>query len=77
MMDQLPEMQTSVRSLIDFSNLVPSPNYGYFPESSTSILVVAPNNVKQAKVEFDGLKLQVETGSRYLGSFIGEATKRE
>ena len=53
------------------------PNYGYFPESSTSILVVAPNNVKQAKVEFDGLKLQVETGSRYLGSFIGEATKRE
>ena len=52
------------------------PNYGYLPDSSKSILVVAPHNVKQAKVEFDCLHFQVETGSRYLGSFIG-ATRKE
>ena len=40
------------------------PNYGDFPESSKSILVVAPHNIKQVKVEFTGLDLQVETGSR-------------
>ena len=53
------------------------PNYGYFPESSKSILVVAPHNVEPAKIEFAGLNFQVETDSRYLGSFIGEATKRD
>ena len=45
-------------------------------ESSTSILVVAPHNVEQAMIEFAGLSFQVETDSRYLGSFIGEATER-
>ena len=53
------------------------PNYGYFSESSPSILVVAPHNVEQAKVEFAGLDFQIETDSRYLGSFIGEATERD
>ena len=47
----------------------------YVPESSKSILVGAPHNVEQAKVEFAGLNFQVETGSRYLDSFIGEATE--
>ena len=47
------------------------PNYGYFPESSKSILVVVPHNVEH-KVEFAGLNFQVETGSRYHGNFIGE-----
>ena len=41
------------------------------------ILGVAPHNVEQAKVEFAGLNFQVETGSSYLGSFIGEATERD
>ena len=53
------------------------PNYRYFPESSKSILVVAPHNVEQAKFEFAGLNFPVETGSRYLGSFTGEATERD
>ena len=53
------------------------PNYGYIPEASKSILVVPPYNVKQAKVEFTGLNFQEETGSRYLGSFIGAATERD
>ena len=50
------------------------PNYLYFPESSKTVLVVAPHNVEQAKVQF---AFQVETGSCYLGSFIGETTERD
>ena len=55
------------------------PNYRYVPESSTSILVIVaePNNFEQTRVEFAGLNFQVETGSRYLGSLIGEATERD
>ena len=53
------------------------PNYGYFPESSKSILIVSPQNVEQAKAEFANLQFQVETGARYLGSFIGETTERD
>ena len=34
------------------------PNNRYFPESSTSILVVVPHNVEQAKVEFAGLNFE-------------------
>ena len=74
---QLPEsLQTSVRSLNDFSNLVPTTDTT-FPDSLKSIQVVAPHNVEQAKVEFAGLSFQVETGSRSLGSFIGEATEKD
>ena len=53
------------------------PNYGYFPESSKSILVVASHNFEQAKVVFADLNFQVVTGSRYLGSFIGETMERD
>ena len=53
------------------------PNKAHFPESSKSILVVAPHNVEQAKVEFAGLSFQVETDSRCHGSFTGEATERD
>ena len=34
-------------------------------------------DVEEAKLEFAGLSMQVATGSRYLGSFIGEATERD
>ena len=37
--------------------------------------VVAPDNVQQAKIEFTGLNFQVESDSRYLASFIREATE--
>ena len=36
-----------------------------------------PQCQQQAKVEFAGLNFQVDTGSSYLGIFIGEATKRD
>ena len=38
---------------------------------------VAPHRVEQPKFEFAGLNFQVGTGSRYLGSFIGETTERD
>ena len=53
-----------------------APNFGYVPEPSKRILVVAPHNCEQAKVELAGLNFQEETGSRYLGSFTGKATER-
>ena len=48
------------------------PPRGYFPESTKSILVVDPRNVARAKEFFRGMGLQVVTGSRYLGGFIGD-----
>ena len=44
-----------------------SPNYGFLPESSKEILVVAPYSFEQAKVEFTGLNFLVETVSRCKG----------
>ena len=56
---------------------VRGPPRGYFPEPTNSILVVAPMNVSREEF-FHGMGLQVVTGSRYLGGFIGyeEAEKR-
>ena len=76
MMDQLPEsLQTSRAQFERLQQL--SPMYGYFPESSKSILVVASNNVEQGNVEFAGLNSQVETGSRFSASFRRSHGKRQ
>ena len=48
------------------------PNCGYFPESTNSVLIVHPDQVGQAKAKFEHLGLQVTTGNRYLGGFIGD-----
>ena len=48
------------------------PARGYFSEPTKSILVVAERNVPQAKAYFRGMEIQVVTGSRYLGGFVGE-----
>ena len=45
---------------------------GYVPEPTKSILVVAEQNVPRAKEYFRGIGIQVVTGSRYLGGFVGE-----
>ena len=34
--------------------------YGYFPESSKSVLIVTPHNVEQDKVELAGLKFRLQ-----------------
>ena len=48
----------------------PAPRYS--PDPTKSILVVAETNVPRAKEYFRGMGIQVVTGSRYLGGFIGE-----
>ena len=48
------------------------PARGYFPEPTKSILVVSEKNVPRAKEYFRGMGIQVVTGSRYLGGYIGE-----
>jgi hypothetical protein len=47
-------------------------NFGYFPESTKSILVTSLKNVERAKAVFSSLSFQITTGNHYLGSFIGE-----
>ena len=44
---------------------------GYFPDPSKSILVVYPRNILRAEAFFQGYGLQIVTGSRYLGLFVG------
>ena len=48
------------------------PARGYFPELTKSILVVAERNVPRSTEYFRGMGIQVDTGSRYLGGFVGE-----
>ena len=45
--------------------------WGYFPELTKSILVVAPQNGARAEEFFWGIGISVVTGSHYLGGFIG------
>ena len=71
MMDQLPErLQTSVRSLSDFSNLIPTTNTSQNRRRASQLWL------ETVKVVFAGLNFQVETSSRYLGSCIAEAMER-
>jgi hypothetical protein len=48
------------------------PNFGYYPESSKSILIVPQHNYDAALDYFSDLTFTVTTGLRYLGGFIGE-----
>ena len=52
--------------------LVRGPPWGYFPETTKSILVVYPQNVQQEEEHFHGMGVQVVTGSCYLGGFISD-----
>ncbi len=53
------------------------PTFGYFPEPSKSILIVRAHNRTRAKSSFDVLGFKVQTGSRYLGGYIGSKADRE
>ena len=50
------------------------PALGYYLELTKSILVVAPGNVARAKEHFRGIGIQVVTGHRYLGGFLGDVS---
>ena len=51
--------------------MVRGPPQGYFPEPTKRILVVSLWNVPRAEAFFRGYGLQIVTGRRYLGGFIG------
>jgi hypothetical protein len=53
------------------------PAYGYFPEPSKSILIVRTHNRTRTSSTFDNLGFKVQTGSRYLGGYIGSKADRE
>ena len=46
--------------------------WGYFQERTKSILVVAPRNVVRDNEFLRGMGIMLVTGSRNLGSFIGD-----
>ena len=49
------------------------PPRGYFPDTTKSNLILTPRNVARAEKFFRGMGMQIVTGSRYLGGFIGDA----
>jgi hypothetical protein len=48
------------------------PSFGYFAEPSKSFLIVQPQQLDRAKAFFKDMAITVETGHRYLGSYIGD-----
>jgi hypothetical protein len=48
------------------------PAYGYFPQDKKSYLIVNENDKKHAQQIFKGVNVSITTGSRFLGSYIGE-----
>ena len=47
------------------------PKHGYNNEASKMILIVAPQFVEQAKIDFQEFGVEVLTGHRILGGFVG------
>ena len=47
------------------------PKFGYFPEPEKSYLVVHTKFVEEAKVIFADFKVNIVTGKRFFGGFIG------
>jgi hypothetical protein len=48
------------------------PGYEYYPQPTKSILVVPQHSLEAVCIAFTDFNFKVTTGSRYLGSFIGE-----
>ena len=51
--------------------ILEGPNFGYFPEPEKSYLVVHPDYVGEAKDFFKGYKINIVTGHRFLGGYVG------
>ena len=49
----------------------------YFPELTKSILVMSPRNAPRAEAFFRGCRLQILTGSRYRGGFVGSKADQD
>ena len=53
------------------------PNYGYFPESTKSVLVVNSKREVEAQSLFEGLRVKVVSGHRFLGGCVGDCQGME
>ena len=49
------------------------PKYGYHPEPEKSFLVIHPDHFEKAQEFFQDLNLNIVTGHRFLGGFIGSS----
>jgi hypothetical protein len=60
-------------NLIEWLNLLmkEGPRYGYYNELSKMVLIVAPQFAEEAKLTFREYGIQILTGHRLLGGFIG------
>ena len=61
------------RSILEWLKLLMSegPKFGYFPEPDKSYLVVHADFIDEAKLIFADLNVNIVTGQRFLGGFIG------
>ena len=50
---------------------------GYFPETTKSILAVAPRNVPRVEEFFRGMRVKIVTGRRYLGGFVKDVAAED
>ena len=57
--------------------MVRGPPLGYFPEPTNSILVISPWNVLRVDSFFLGCRLQIVTGGRYIGVFVGSKAAQD
>ena len=53
------------------------PKYGYHPEPDKSYLIVHPDWVEEANKLFCEFKVNVVTGHRFLGGFVGRVEETE
>ena len=56
--------------------LIEGPKHGYYNEVSKMVLIVAPQFVEQAKEAFVGFGVEILTGHRILGGFIGSGSEK-
>ena len=53
-------------------------NYGYYPKSSKSYLIVKEKILNQAKAIFEGSNIKITTsGARHLGAALGNSRYKE
>ena len=55
----------------------PGPSFGYHPEPTASFVVINDQWKNEAAAIFHDLGIQVVTGHRFLGGFIGNHSKRD
>lgn len=67
----LQEIHAQTRRLMEIG-----PEFGYYLEPTKSILLVQPADVQRAAEIFSDLKVEIQTGARYLGGYLGTKEKK-